>query len=94
LKASNIRLELRVSGFALLSEETRKLRDRLRESDATIDDLKLRLSKAESDADELRAFREGLENRIAMLASEIERLGHMLGKKNDEIENLKRTVQR
>jgi uncharacterized small protein (DUF1192 family) len=51
------------------------------------DDLRERLSKAESEADEQRRMRENFENRTAMLASEIERLGVKIKNKGDEIEN-------
>ncbi len=39
-----------------------------------IDDLKLRLSRAEAEAANFKSLKENLEYRIAMLASEIERL--------------------
>ena len=39
-------------------------------------------------------WKEALENRIAMLASEIERLNHMIKTKNDENQNLKDSLTR
>lgn len=61
---------------------------------ATIDELRARLSQAESEIVDLRNIREGLENRIAMLAGEIERLNTKNKKKNEENETLHEQITR
>lgn len=57
-----------------------------------MEELRGRLSKAEAEAADFKALKESLESRLAMLASEIERLSHMIKNKNSEIENLKNAV--
>lgn len=58
------------------------------------DDLRERISKAEQEADDQRRARENYENRVAMLASEVERLGVKIKNKGEEIENQKSNILR
>lgn len=52
------------------------------------------MSKLTADYEEQRSSREYLENKAAMMAAEVERLNHKMGKKDDELENNKLIIGR
>ncbi len=54
-----------------------------------LENSKLSYSQLEKDNDELRKMKESFENRVALLSSEIERLGVMIKNKNNDNDTLK-----
>ncbi|CAD8091189.1 unnamed protein product [Paramecium primaurelia] len=81
------KLEAIETDYAKIIEDSQQLQDQC-------NDLKDKLKIKEAEAAQFQYWKESLESRVALLASEIERQKHMVKTKNDEIDNLKEANQR